>query len=127
VSCGSLCARTAKRSRVFEFVAVHVHAAAAKRYSFGLQAHPLLERILALQLDGPAGANDALPGQSNRATQRPGNLPGAARIPSGFRYAAIRGHFSTRNPQNRGDDQAPHSVRTILPLVFSHSLRGPSS
>ncbi len=46
-----------------EFVLRHVHALAAKSYTFGFQTEALFEGGVALKLDLSAGAEDAMPRQ----------------------------------------------------------------
>lgn len=46
-----------------EFVLRHVHALAAKSYTFGFQAEALFEGGIALKLDLSAGAEHAMPRQ----------------------------------------------------------------
>jgi hypothetical protein len=58
-----------------EFVFLHVYAAASECNSFRLKTKPLFEGGVAAELDLASGAQDPVPGQSERAVQNPSHLP----------------------------------------------------
>src|SRR5260370_41378644 len=53
----------------FKFVPFHIHARAAKRHAFHAQPESLFRAVLALQLDGSARAEHAMPRQSRNLPQ----------------------------------------------------------
>lgn len=61
-----------------ELVRFHVYPAAAEADAFGFQTQPLLNRVIAAQLDFAAGAEHALPGQSKGTMQDARYLAGMA-------------------------------------------------
>jgi hypothetical protein len=59
-------------------VKFHIDAAAAKGYAFGFKAKTLFEARFTAQFDLAAGAEHALPGKSDGATQNSDDLTGSA-------------------------------------------------
>ena len=57
-----------------EFVFFHIDADAAEGDAFHLKAESLLGSVLAGELDGSAGADDALPRQAGNLTKNADNL-----------------------------------------------------
>ena len=58
-----------------ELVRLHVYAPPAEAHAFGFQPQPLFNRGIPTQLDLAAGAEHALPGQSERSMQHSRYLP----------------------------------------------------
>src|ERR1035438_1204584 len=82
-----------------EGMAGHVHAAAAEGDAFGLKPGALLQSRMSRQTDVSAGAQRAVPGDAAFGiVQRPGDLPGRARVARGARHIAVRRHTAFRNP-----------------------------
>lgn len=85
----------------FEFVALHVHTAAAENYAFGFQAETLLHRRIASQLDLPSRAKNAVPGQAERAPQSRYHLPRSAGMARRAGNAAVGCNLAARNFPDR--------------------------
>jgi hypothetical protein len=54
-----------------KLVPLHIHAHPAERHALHAQPEFLLSAIFSAQLDGPAGADNAVPGQSRNLAQNP--------------------------------------------------------
>jgi hypothetical protein len=67
-------AANALRFRKPKLVPLHIHAHPAKCHAFHAQPEFLLSAIFSAQLDGPAGADNAVPGQSRNLAQNPYHL-----------------------------------------------------
>jgi len=67
---GSGCSsRFARAFGELEFVTLHVDTAATEADAFGLQAEALFQAGFAAEFDLPTRAEDAVPGESDRAAQ----------------------------------------------------------
>lgn len=77
----------------------HVHALATEADSFHFEAHALFERGFAVQLDGAAGTEYALPGQrtGGRFAQQLRHLAMIERITGGGGDLSVCGHLPAWN------------------------------
>lgn len=82
----------------------HVDAAAAERNTFGFQAEALLKTRFPAQLDFAAGAEDALPGESDGSTQDADDLASGTGMSGGAGDGAIGRDFAARDQANSGEN-----------------------
>lgn len=96
----------------------HVHPATSERDAFHLQPEPLIDSMIAAQLDMSSSADNSLPGKINSSVQRPHNLACSAGIAGRFGNRAVRRHVATRYSADRGDDLLSHSSSLTMVAVI---------
>jgi hypothetical protein len=96
--------------RELVLVAFHVDAPTPESNAFTFEAKALFNGVISAQLDLPARAQDAMPGQTNGSVQSPGHQSCAAAQTSGARNGAIGGDFAMRDGANEGQDLLPGSI-----------------
>jgi hypothetical protein len=83
------------------FVALHIHAAAAKNNFLTLEAKALLEGVIAAEFDLAAGTQNAMPGQINGSMESPRHQPGTAAKSGGASDRTVGGDFAARDGANQ--------------------------
>ena len=98
----------------------HVDAAAAEGDAFGFEAKALLKAGFSTQLDFTAGAENALPGESDGAAQDADDLAGGAGMSGSAGDSAIGRDFAPRDGANSGEDIGVERHGGILAFADSH-------
>lgn len=98
------------RPGIFVFVKRHVHARSAEGDALHAQAESLLGGLFSGQLDGAAGSDDAMPGQSRDLLQDAHDLPGRARPARRSSHGSVAGHGSL----GQGSDAARDSGSPVF-------------
>jgi hypothetical protein len=89
------------RACELELAFFHIDATAAKLYSFRSEAKPLLDGLVAAELDFSTCAQHTLPGHSKPSMQDLRHQPCTAGKPRRPRHGAIGRHFALGNFSNR--------------------------
>ncbi len=114
---GSLLTPDALRLRKAKLVPFHIHARPAKRHSLHSQPESLFGATFSTQLDGPARADHAMPGQSRNLLQDAHHLAGGSRPARRPRDRPVIRHHPRRQGAN-----AAHHPRA---LIFRRALLSP--
>ncbi len=87
---------------------MQIDAAPAEGDPFHFEPEALVEGGVALELDGAAGADDALPGQIDPGVERTDNLAGGTRVSRGFGDGAVGRDVAAWNLADGGEDAFSH-------------------
>jgi len=109
-------------------VPLHIHAHPAKRHALHAQSEFLFSGIFSGQLNGAAGADHPVPGQSRNLSQNPHHLTRGPRPARSLRYSSVARHRSRRQGPNAAYDPDPPILgHTSVRLAFRGlGFRGPA-
>ena len=97
------------RLRKSKLVPLHIHTRPEKRHTLHAQAESLFSGIFSAQLDGPARADHAMPGQARNLAQDAYHLPRRARPARGLSYSSV-----TRDHPHRQAANAAHDASALI-------------